>query len=339
MRQVAEAAGVSAMAVSYVLHGTGKNVRVSKETAEKIRRVAAELRYQPNNVARSLRNRQTHMIGVVFQHFSRLSDANPYYPQLLNGVMSALFPQKYTLALCPELAMGTAEEAIFDGRFDGILWARPDFNEASIEKFRHASTPLVLMHAPPGTAEGVPTFCADNEGALRLVTRHLRDLKHENICFVVDELSEPTAEGKARISAFLSAVEEEGIWGEVFVWDENPRTFKEYLQAHPRITAMACFSDTIAGTVLQTCKVLDIQVPWDLSVIGFDSSSFCERTHPRLTSVHQPVELIAFEAVTHLLSMVRDRANGIELEPGVPTTYKCGLDLRDSTTTPSKKRF
>lgn len=326
------------MAVSYVLHGTGKNVRVSKETADKIRKAAAELRYQPNSVARSLRNRQTHMVGVVFQHFGRLSESNPYYPLLLNGVMSALFPAKYTLALCPELVQNGNEEAVFDGRFDGILWARPDFNEASIEKFRYANIPLVLMHAPPGSAQGVPTFCADNEGALRLVVRHLRDLKHEKICFVIDELSEPTAEGKARISAFLTAVEEEGLWGEVFVWDENPRTFKEYRQAHPQLTAMSCFSDTLAGTVLQTCKMLDIQVPWDLSVIGFDSSAFCERTNPRLTSVHQPVELIAYEAVSHLLSLIRGQLNGDEPLPSVSTTYKCGLDLRDSTTTPAKSK-
>lgn len=327
------------MAVSYVLHGTGKNVRVSKETAEKIRRVAAELRYQPNSVARSLRNRQTHMIGVVFQHFGRLSDSNPYYPQLLNGVMSALFPQKYTLALCPELVQGGNEEAIFDGRFDGILWARPDFNEASIERLRYANIPLVLMHAPPGSVQGLPTFCADNEGALRLVVRHLRELKHERICFVIDELSEPTAEGKARISAFLTAVEEEGLWGEVFVWDETPRRFKEYRQAHPKLTAMACFSDTLAGTVLNTCKMLELQVPWDLSVVGFDSSTFCERTQPRLTSVHQPVELIAFEAVGHLLDMISGKVEfGDGAEP-LSATYKCGLDVRDSTTFPPKSRL
>lgn len=324
------------MAVSYVLHGTGKNVRVSNETAEKIRRVAQELQYRPNIVARSLRNRQTHMVGVVFQHFGRLTESNPYYPMLLNGVMSALFPEKYTLALCPELVQGGNDEAIFDGRFDGILWARPDFNDSSLEKFKHAQVPLVFMHAPPGSVPGMPTFCADNEGAMQLVVRHLRELKHENVCFIIEQVNEPTAEGKARISAFLSAVEEEGLWGEVFVWDENPRTFREYLQAHPKITAMACFSDALAGVVLNACKVLEIQVPWDLSVVGFDSSSFCERTTPRLTSVHQPVELIAYDAVSHLLGLIKSNLDGQKLEP-TSSTYKCGLDVRDSTAPPARK--
>src|SRR3954464_7556221 len=92
IRDVAEAAGVSAMAVSKVLHGTGRNVRVSDETSENIRRVAREMRYQANHLARSFRSQRTKMVGVVFQHFERLSEENPYYPQLLNGVMAALFP-------------------------------------------------------------------------------------------------------------------------------------------------------------------------------------------------------------------------------------------------------
>lgn len=325
------------MAVSYVLHGTGKNVRVSQETAEKIRKAAADLRYQPNSLARSLRNRQTHMVGVVFQHFGRLSESNPYYPMLLNGIMSALFPQKYTLALCPELVQGGNDQAIFDGRFDGILWARPDFSQASIETFRNGNVPLVLLHAPPGSVQGIPTFCADNDGALKLVVKHLRELGHDKISFVVDSKLEQTAEGRARISAFLSAVEDEGIWGEVFAWDESSESLRTFLKSHPQVTAMACFSDTLAGTMLQVCNELGIHVPNEMSVVGFDSSSFCDRTQPKLTSIHQPVELIAHEAVSHLLDLIKANVTGEELSATISSTYKCTLDVRESTTVPRKK--
>ena len=132
IRDVAEAAGVSAMAVSAVLNGAGRNVKVSHEKAEHIRRVARELRYQPNSLARSLRSRRTGMVGVVFQHLHGFSDAAPYFPNLLNGVMAALFPADYTLALCPKLIVGGDAGSISDGRFDGVLWCRPDFTEASL---------------------------------------------------------------------------------------------------------------------------------------------------------------------------------------------------------------
>src|SRR4051794_24239994 len=118
IRDVAEAAGVSAMAVSSVLNGGGRNVKVSEEKAEIIRRVARELRYQPNNLARSLRTRRTGMVGVVFQHLERLGDEQPYYPQLLNGVMAALFPANYALSICPSLILGDNVGSISDGRFD-----------------------------------------------------------------------------------------------------------------------------------------------------------------------------------------------------------------------------
>lgn len=323
------------MAVSTVLHGSGRNVRVSEETAEKIRKAARELRYQPNTIARSLRSHKTSTVGVVFQHFERLSEDNPYYPQMLNGVMAALFEENYTLALCPKLVQGDDPVAIWDGRFDGVLWARPDFTEASVEKLRHSSIPLVMMHAPPGSAEGVSTFSADNQGALQLVVKHLAELGHRHITFVVDEVNEHTAEGRARAAAFMAAIQESGLQGEIWIWDERPRTLEQYRSRKRSHTAMATFSDTLAGHLLLTCREIGIQVPRDLSIVGFDSSSFCDRTTPRLTSVFQPVEQIAYEATTHLLALIKGGKPGSDRPTPVSSLYECGLDVRDSTSSPS----
>ncbi len=337
IRDVAEAAGVSAMAVSKVLHGSGRNVRVSDETSAVIRRIAAELRYQPNHLARSFRNRRTKMIGVVFQHFERLSEDNPYYPQLLNGVMATLFPADYTLALCPKLVQHSQAGAISDGRFDGVLWCRPDFTEASVEGLRNSSIPVVMMHAPPGSAKGVPTFCADNDGALRLVVKHLAGLGHRSIGFVIDPVNEHTAEGRARTAAFRTAITEAGLDGDVLVWDYDAPELEAYRGSKAPHTALSAFSDTHAGHLLVACQRLGISVPHDLSIIGFDSSSFCETTSPRLTSVNQPVERIAREATMHLLALI-DREDSDSSESPTSSIYDCGLDVRDSTSQPSLKR-
>ncbi len=335
IRDVAEAAGVSAMTVSTVLHGAGSNVRVSVETAAKIRSLATELSYQPNTLARSLRSRKTNTVGVVFQHFSRLSEDNPYYPQLLNGVMSALFKEKYTLALCPHLIQGDDLTSIWDGRFDGVLWARPDFTESSLDRLRRSSIPLVMMHAPPGTAEGVSTFTADNDGAMRLVVQHLVSIGHQDMVFIVDEVNEHTAEGRARAAAFTTAVREAGVAGSVFVWDERSRTLENFRTANRGFTAVTCFSDTLAGHLLLACQQLGILIPRDLSVVGFDSSKFCERTIPRLTSIHQRVEQIAFDATSHLLSLIKGGTSVSDRPAPISSLYDCGLDLRDSTSPPS----
>jgi LacI family transcriptional regulator len=338
IRDVAKAAGVSAMAVSYVLHGTGRNVRVSEETSEKIRRTASELKYAPNIMARTFRSGKTKMVGVVFQHLDRLTDDNPYYPQLLNGIMAALFPAGYTLALCPKLVQHGDMAAMLDGRFDGVLWARPDFTEANVESLRDATVPLVMLHAPAGSADGISAFCADNDSALKLVVDHLYELGHRNCTFVIDEVNEHTAEGRARSLAFLGAIQANGMSGEVWAWDERSQSLSDYHHANRERTALVCFSDTLAGRILTTLHNFGISVPRELSVVGFDSSTFCDRTTPRLTSVYQPVEKIAFEATSHLLSLIAAADSGELGLKHSSTLYACGLDVRESTCPPSSRK-
>ncbi len=335
IRDVAEAAGVSAMAVSAVLNGTGRNVKVSGEKAELIRRVARELRYQPNHLARSLRNRKTGMIAVVFQHFDRLGEERPYYPQLLNGVMAALFPAGYTLCLCPRLIHGDDADSISDGRFDGVLWCRPDFSDACLDAIQNSSVPVVMVHAPPGSVPGVPTFCADNEAAMRRVAAHLAGLGHRKAAVVVDPINAHTVEGQVRSDAFLSAAFQKGMAADVVVWDAPYRELEAYAETTRPHTALVCFSDTIAGSLLSACMQLGISVPEDVSIVGFDSSAFCEGTRPRLTSVNQPVERMARAATEHLIALIRESAEGIGPSPIVSSVYDCGLDVRDSTAAPS----
>jgi LacI family transcriptional regulator len=322
------------MAVSAVLNGTGRNVKVSKEKADLIRRLARELRYQPNHLARSLRNRRTGMVGVVFQHFDRLGSERPYYPQLLNGVMAALFPAEVALALCPKLILGGDAGSISDGRFDGVLWCRPDFTDASVEEIQNSSVPVVMMHAPPGSVSGVPTFCADNDGAMRIVVRHLANLGHRLIAFVIDPINEHTVEGRIRRDAFMNAAFAAGITPDVLVWDEGRHDVADYKSQNAPHTALVCFSDTLAGWVLEACQDIGVSVPYDLSVVGFDSSSFCEGTKPRLTSVNQPVEQMAFAATSHLLTLIKETAQGTPPTPIVSSIYDCGLDIRESTARP-----
>jgi LacI family transcriptional regulator len=336
IRDVAEKAGVSAMAVSAVLHGTGRNVKVSQAKADLIRKVAQELRYQPNHLARSLRSRRTNTVGVVFQYFDRLSDQNPYYPQLLNGIIAALFPAGYTLALCPHLVQQSGEGAISDGRFDGVLWCRPDFNEQSVDGLRHSSIPVVMMHAPPGSAPGVPTFSADNEGGLKLAVEHLVELGHRRIAFVIDPINEHTAEGRARATAFRQAMQTAGLAGDVLIWNYEAPDLAQYRLGAGPYTALIAFSDYMAGSLLADAQRYGIRVPHDLSIVGFDSSTFCDTTSPRLTSIYQPVERIAHEATQHLLSLIAASNDGAEpSDLPLSSIYDCGLDVRDSTAPPS----
>lgn len=335
IRDVAERAGVSAMAVSSVLNGAGRNVSVSPEKAERIRKAAQDLRYQPNRLAQSFRNKRTGQVAVVFQNFGRLNPKSPYRAEVLNGVMEALFPQEYTLSLCPKLMKDGDPGFISDGRFDGVLWCRPDFTEESIVAIQEATVPVVMMHAPPGSVLGVPTFCADNDGAMRRVVGHLVGLGHERIAYVIDPVSEHSVEGHARYEALQGAVRKAGLpEPELIVLPQDHSILARYAEPGAPHTALVCFSDELARFVLDSCAQLGVSVPHDVSIVGFDSSPLCEETRPRLTSVRQPVERMAFEATNHLLSLIREAEEGKPDSAAVSSIYDCALDVRESTAPP-----
>jgi LacI family transcriptional regulator len=321
------------MAVSAVLNGAGgRKVTVTPEKAERIRQAARDLRYQTNHAARNFRSGKTGQIAVVFQNFGRFLAQSTYRGDVMNGVMAALFPANYTLALCPKLIREGNPDVISDGRFDGVLWCRPDLTEDSAIALQGAAVPVVLMHAPPGTVLGVPTFCADNDGAMRRVVSHLISLGHEEIAFVIDPITEHSVEGQARAQALRSAAARAGLpEPDVIVLGENRDILCRYAEPNPPHTAFVCFSDELAGFVLTWCKERAVEVPRHVSVVGFDSSPICEATTPRLTSVNQPVERMAFEATSHLLALIRSADQGESTIAATSTLYDCRLDIREST--------
>lgn len=338
LRDVAQAAGVSVMSACAVLTGGGRNVKVSEDKAKLIRDKAAELQYEPNLMGRGLRTRKTDTIGVVFQHLTSFGEEPYYYQQLLDGIMAALFPHGYTLALSPMLIQSDTPIQISNGRFDGILWCCPDLLETSVEATKNLRMPLVMVHAPQQVAVGLPTFAADNERAMERIVKHLVGLGHESIGFVVKPHVARTVEGKARMAAFLKAAESSAVKADILLWEYDVEYLTEYVTNAAPHTALAAYNDVHAGHILSRAAQLGISVPNDLSVVGFDSSSFCERTQPRLTSVHQPIERIAREATECLLRLINTGREGILDLQHFSTLYDCQLDIRDSTAAPNPHR-
>jgi len=339
LRDVAEASGVSVMAVSKVLHGTSRSVRVSEQTSERILRIAKQLEYRPNSVARSLRSRKTNMVAMVFQHVYQLGEDNPYLFFLLNGVMSALTARNYTLSLFPDLGKQIGPEILDDGRFDGVLWVRPDHTSEKVNPLSTLRIPLVALHSPPGLLPDVPTFCVDNERGLELVVQHLAGLGHTKISFVVDPVNSHTTEGLDRGACFLAAAKAAGVIADIWVWDEKVESFAQHFSSQSHETALAAFSDVLAGRILVACQELEIRVPKDLSVVGFDSSSFCDRTNPPLTSLHQQVEKMAFDATTHLLEIIHSDITDRQRRERLSNIYDCTLNVRASTGNPSSRKI
>jgi len=328
IRDVAEAAGVSLMAVSKVLHGRGASVRVSTKTAEHIRATAESLGYRPNALARSLRLGKTDNIGVLFQGFEHLKQG--YYVELMNGLLTKAFEHGYSLTICPKLTNPAGPDVLSDGRFDGIIWSKLQDDPVMIEAIENTKLPVVVLHVPiEKRFRNVPTFCCDNCQGLDLAVDHLRSLGHKKIAFLYEDIQSNFVETKARIEAFIVAMSNHGLPAsndDVFQMSDDGSGFAGWRQENAGYTAAVTRGEWFAAQILAKAAEAGIRIPNDLSLVCFDSTGLSESCRPRLTAIRQPVEEMAMKAMEVLLEQIRSRSNLAE-----HYSFSCGLDIREST--------
>jgi len=324
---------VSTAAVSKVLHGSGSSVRVSAARAEHIRAVAREMAYVPNALARSLRSSRTRTVGVLFENLSRISTGPLYTMHLLDGVASELFKHHYRLTLLSELDHDNILGSLGDGRLDGVIWCKLIRDEGTSKALNDCPIPIVAMNAPVpnGPTEAVFVSC-DNHGGMEMAVDHLWKLGHRRILFLREEQEASAPDCLDRLDGFTSAMAARGQEvgpDDVATWDWMLRKFPEWWAARPPHTAIVAWSERCAGMLLVRCAESEVSVPDELSVVGFDSTQFCEGTRPRMTAIRQPITEMASTAARLLLDM---------LDGKPPETFShifpCEFDVRDSTAPP-----
>lgn len=334
LREVAEAAGVSVASVSKVLHGRGSTIRVGAERAATIRAVAERLHYSPNALARQLRTSRTHTIGLVWEQMRSIADGPLYYVHLLDGVSSQAFASHYRLTILPELPDSNPVRALGDGRLDGVIWCKMPHDEGVLQDLSHTSLKVVALNSPPPRQpHGVPFVYCDNEAGAELVVEHLVGLGHKRILVALDHGWENTPDAHARLAGFRKAMSRRGLQcgdDDVVVWEIGNPLLAEWYATHPPQTAIFAWHEGLAGKILEAATRAGIRVPESLSVVGFDSTMYCESTKPRLTAVRQPVREMAEKASQLLIDLVEGRIASAD-----SLCFPCTIDVRDSTSPPA----
>lgn len=335
MRDVAAKAGVTPTVVSRVLHNKATSIRVSEATAQRVREAAKDLGYRVNVFARNFRERQTGMIGVLHGvGFSRptLSQGSRYFAALMDGIVEGAFRHGYSVTLCPKLLGQTPEDAMSDGRFDGLIWYSTIPSEMNRAMLRGCMSPLVMVHAQASEFEGCfPIVSCDNDQGIQLALEHLTGLGHRRIAFA-RQGDLDFSESRLRCDAFLSWAAAHGLpidESDVIYSEFDYRGVDEYLSAGPRHTAIIAHNEELAGAYVERGPRFGVRIPDDLSVVGFDSTRFCLEVRPTLTAVSQPLQAMGEQACDLLARRI---AGNLETAPILK--LPCGFDLRETTAPP-----
>lgn len=330
IRDIANTAGVSTAAVSRVLHGSGGTIRVSEEKAAHIKAVAAQLNYVPNAVARNLKHGKSKNVGLVFENFGSISAGPLYYAYLFDGLAEVLFANHYRLTILPEIDTRNAHKELANGQLDGLIWCKFVDDPAVEKMISKLQLPVVALntlesHLPPRSCA---ISCNNHHGA-DLVIDHLVELGHKRIGFVNEIREEQTPDAIARHEGYIAAMNRHGLSTsneDLFTWSFEATEFPLWWEKQTGHTALFVWNEGQASRVLRRAQNAGVSIPGELSVVGFDSTDFCETTTPPLTAVRQPIREMAGHAATTLLSMI----SGHDPEQTL-VNFPVTLDVRGST--------
>jgi len=326
LRDVAAKAGVSPVVVSRVLHNKALSVGVSESTAIRVRQAARSLGYRRNVAAINFRTQQTMAIGLLHgigTIMPTLEGGTKYFAALMDGFVAGAFDHGYSLLLCPTLLGTNPDDAMNDGRCDGLILYNVEVTETNATMLQNCSLPIVLVHTRGQDFGGnILSVICDNRGGIQLALEHLISLGHRKIAYAQEPWSE-TYEMKERRLAFLSlgaSLDLDVSESDVIGRDNFDALFTgEY-------TGIIACHDGLAGDIVVSAQQRGLRVPEELSVVGFDSTSYCLEIDPELTSVSQPLQAMGKEAVRLLIARISDAPLD-----NTEVMFPCQLDIRAST--------
>lgn len=332
INDVAKYAGVSIKTVSRV---TNKEPSVKQATIDKVNQAITALNYQPNVAARNLASTSSYVIGFIYDN------PNAYYIiDMQNGILSACKEKGFELLIHPCNAKATTicdelTTMVQHSRLAGLVLTPPmSENPAILAALDSINANYVRIIAGDEitTDNGLTVLVNDRHGAVE-ITQHLIDLGHKHIGFLSgDHQHEST---KERLQGFKHAltnnkleVHEPWILDGKYSFDSGVEGANKLIAMKDRPSAIVACNDEIAAGALFAARLAGLDIPADLSIVGFEDSPFSRQTWPKLTTVHQPNIEIA-QIATELLIARRRAKNSTNMKVFTPRPV-----IRDSSASP-----
>jgi LacI family transcriptional regulator len=326
INDVASLAGVSKKTVSRVINNES-NVRES--TRNKVFEAMAQLGYSPNISARRLARNRSHVIGLISQ------SADDYLTAILGPAIHYGQENGYSiLVVLDHFARKNNNEIlnlVSQKQVDGFVIIPPcDTNASLLQDLQSFEIPFVVI-ASSILPKSTPYVICDDRGGAYEITQHLISLGHRRIGLVQGPPDHYASRG--RLLGYKDALEKYQIdynpdWVQVgdFSFESGVQAGKQLLTLPQRPTAIFASNDDSAAGILSVAYEMEIRIPAELSVAGFDDFYLAKRVWPQLTTLHQPINRMACQALEILIGLIENKP--IEKKH---VTFPVDLVIRNST--------
>lgn len=326
MTDVAKHAGVSTMTVSRVLN---ENPGVTEGLRIKVFAAIQELRYQPNELARSLREQRSRQIGIIVPYLY-----DPFFAICADAISTVAKQHSYSIVLATSNEDPNAEfeeaNRMLRRNVEGLIVipAHFDVPQSLLLASDFRRMPIVSLDRP---IEGSPydSLLVDNEGGGRIGTKHLLDLGHKRVVYL--GLSDNLFTMRMRHRGYDQAMRAAGFEPRSAILssdlDSSLATLRKLLSGRSKPTALFCANNLLTRHVLHSLQVMDLHPPSPVALVGFDDFETADLLRPGVTVVRQPNEHLGRAAAECLFSRLAqtDRSH-----PGATTILPVELVIRGS---------
>jgi LacI family transcriptional regulator len=318
IRDIAEAAGVSVSTVSRALRN---DPAANDQTTKRIVEIAHDLNYFPNSLARGLRENRTRTVGVIFNDLN-----NPFYTEILGEIGERLNDAEYSLVICYshydlERERGNIV-SLLSRRVDGIIISPIDEGSSNLDILAANGVDTVVIDGFPH-ATGLSYVYTDHSVGIRLATEHLIAHGHREILLI----TAPTREvGRSErfVQSFKETLQKHGLSPseeQIASCPENTisagyEAFRGIMEkaggvADLSFTAVVTISDLLAVGIYKLANEIMLQIPKDLSIVGYDNIEVSGALSPPLTTIHQSRKRIGAESVKILLANIENETKDV----------------------------
>ena len=314
LKDVAKQLNLSVSTVSRVVNGKGY---VKEETRQRVLDCLKTSNYVPNEIARSLKARESMTIGVIVPDLREV-----YFGRIIKQIDLTVSAAGYMLLVADTNESRSVErrylDIMFQKRVDALVVSTVDMENPNIARYVSGGIPVIFIDNMPHTEhEDLHYVMVDNHQASRLAVQTLVDHGHRNIALIVGFLEEPT--GYERKEGFCQAMEQNGLQVDPalvvqgnFKTDGGYQCMKQLLrqrQAHP-FTAVHVTSEMMTIGALRAIREEGLEVGLDISVIGFDVHDDLGLATPTIATVRQPEELVGQTVGKMLLRLLNPQKYG-----------------------------